>query len=137
LLKQIESAEGLGRRLRDANLVHQEMPFFWRIDERKCLEGIIDVALYEAGTKKWFIFDWKTNRLEPDEIEKLRVYYRPQIAAYWNAVVEMTKRPVSAGIYSTSTGQLLVYYENELAAEWKRLKNLLANDLTAEIAYSR
>jgi hypothetical protein len=49
----------------------------------------------------------------------------------------MTKRPVSAGIYSTSTGQLLVYYENELAAEWKRLKNLLANDLTAEIAYSR
>jgi ATP-dependent exoDNAse (exonuclease V) beta subunit len=137
LLKQIESAEGLGRRLRDANLVRQEMPFFWRIDERKCLEGIIDVALYEAGTKKWFIFDWKTNRLEPDEIKKLRVYYRPQIAAYWKAVVEMTKRPVSAGIYSTSTGQLLVYYENELAAEWKRLKNLLANDLTAEIAYSR
>jgi len=137
LLKQIESAEGLGRPLRDANLVRQEMPFFWRIDERKCLEGIIDVALFEADEKKWFVVDWKTNRLEPDQTDKLRISYRPQIAAYWKVVVEMTKQPVSAGIYSTSTGQLLVYSENELAAEWERLKNLSANDLTAEIADSR
>src|SRR6266487_1732497 len=136
LLKQIESAEGLGRPLRDANLVRQEMPFFWRIDERKCLEGIIDVALFEADEKKWFVVDWKTNRLEPDQTDKLRISYRPQIAAYWKVVVEMTKQPVSAGIYSNSTGQLLVYSENELAAEWERLKNLSANDLTAEIADS-
>src|SRR6266576_2546631 len=136
LLKQIESAEGLGRPLRDANLVRQEMPFFWRIDERKCLEGIIDVALFEADEKKWFVVDWKTNRLEPDQTDKLRISYRPQIAAYWKVVVEMTKQPVSAGIYSTSTGQLLVYSENELAAEWERLKNLPANDLAGEIADS-
>jgi ATP-dependent exoDNAse (exonuclease V) beta subunit len=123
--------------LRDANLVRQEMPFFWRIDERKCLEGIIDVALFEADEKKWFVVDWKTNRLEPDQTDKLRISYRPQIAAYWKVLVEMTKQPVSAGIYSTSTGQLLVYSENELAAEWERLKNLSANDLTAEIADSR
>jgi ATP-dependent exoDNAse (exonuclease V) beta subunit len=137
LLKQIESAEGLGRRLRDANLVRQEMPFFWRIDERKCLEGIIDVALFEADAKKWFVVDWKTNRLEPDQTDKLRISYRPQIAAYWKVVAEMTKQPVSAGIYSTSTGQLLVYSENELAAEWERLKTLPANDLADKIADSR
>jgi hypothetical protein len=81
--------------------------------------------------------DWKTNRLEPDQTDKLRVSYRPQIAAYWKVVAEMTKRPVSAGIYSTSTGQLLVYSENELATEWERLKNLPANDLAGEIADSR
>jgi ATP-dependent exoDNAse (exonuclease V) beta subunit len=137
LLKQIEAAEGLGRSLRGANLIRQEMPFFWRMDERKCLEGIIDLALFEADAKKWFILDWKTNRLEPNQIDKLRVSYRPQIAAYWKAVAEMTKRPVSVGIYSTSTGQLLVYKENELAAEWERLKNLSANDLVDEIGDSR
>jgi ATP-dependent exoDNAse (exonuclease V) beta subunit len=137
LLKQIEAVEGLGRPLRDANLVRQEMPFFWRIDERKCLEGIIDLALFEADAKKWFLLDWKTNRLQPDQMDKLRVSYRPQIAAYWKAVAEMTMRPVSVGIYSTSIGQLLVYSENELAAEWERLKNLSANDLADEIGDSR
>ena len=137
LQKQIELAEGLGRHLRDANLVCQEMPFFWRMNDRKSLEGIIDLAFLEADTEKWFILDWKTNRLEPDQTDKLRVSYRPQIAAYWKVVVEMTKRPVSAGIYSTSTGQLLVYSENELVTEWKRLKNLPANDLAGEIADSR
>ena len=47
---------------------------------------------------------------------------------------EMTKLPVSAGIYSTSTGQLLIYSENELAAEWERVKNLHVNDLANGIA---
>ena len=137
LQKQIELADGLGRHLRDANLVRQEMPFFWRMDDLKSLEGIIDLAFLEADTEKWFILDWKTNRLEPDQTDKLRVSYRPQIAAYWKVVAEMTERPVSAGIYSTSTGQLLVYSENELATEWERLKNLPANDLAGEIADSR
>jgi ATP-dependent exoDNAse (exonuclease V) beta subunit len=136
LLKQIELAEGLGRPLRDVDLVRQEMPFFWRIDERKCLEGIIDLALFQADARKCFILDWKTNRLEPGQVDKLRIYYRPQIAAYWKAVAEMTKRPVRAGIYSTSTGQLLVYRENELAAEWERLKNLPGDDLVGEITDS-
>jgi ATP-dependent exoDNAse (exonuclease V) beta subunit len=137
LQTQMELTEGLGRHLRDANLVRQEMPFFWRINEHKCLEGIIDLALFEADAKKWFILDWKTNRLEPAQTDKLRLSYRAQIAAYWKAVAEMTKLPVSAGIYSTSTGQLLIYSENELADEWERVKNLPVNDLANEIADSR
>jgi ATP-dependent helicase/nuclease subunit A len=106
-----------------------EMPFFWRMDDQKCLEGLIDVALFQPDEKKWFILDWKTNRVERDELEGLRVEYRPQIAAYWKAVMEMTKRPVSAGIYSTATGELIVYSENQLAEEWERLRNLRLDDL--------
>jgi ATP-dependent helicase/nuclease subunit A len=136
LQRHIDLTEGLGRHLRDANLIHQEMPFFWRIDNRECVEGIIDLALFETDAKKWFILDWKTNRVNPDQIDKLRLSYRPQIAAYWKAVAEMTKLPVSAGIYSTSTGQLLVYSEDELGAEWERLKNLPSDDLGNEIAGS-
>src|SRR4029434_6195853 len=62
--------------------VFAEMPFFWRMDEQKWLEGLIDVALFQADEKKWFVLDWKTNRIERHQIDKLRVAYRPQIAAY-------------------------------------------------------
>jgi ATP-dependent helicase/nuclease subunit A len=120
-----------------AGHIFAEMPFFWRMDEQKCLEGLIDVALFHPDEKKWFVMDWKTNRIERDELESLRVEYRPQIAAYWKAVTKMSKRPVSAGIYSTATGELIVYSENELAQEWKRLSNLPADDLRSEIADSR
>jgi len=124
LQKQIESATELGRRLRNASFVRQEMPFFWRVKDRTCLEGIIDLALFQADEKKWFILDWKTDRIEPHELEKLCTSYRPQISAYWKAVSEMTRLPVGAGIYSTSTGQFILYDRDELAAEWDRLKNL-------------
>jgi ATP-dependent exoDNAse (exonuclease V) beta subunit len=109
--------------------IFTEMPFFWRTDAEKCLEGLIDLALFRSDEKNWFILDWKTNRIERSELESLRVEYRPQIAAYWKAVEEMTKRPVSAGIYSTATGELIVYGENELSKEWERLRNLPLDDL--------
>ena len=120
-----------------AGNIFAETPFFWRMDEQKCLEGLIDVALFQPDEKKWFVLDWKTNRIKRDELERLRVEYRPQIAAYWKAVTEMTKRPVNAGIYSTATGELIAYNENELAEEWERLRNLPLDDLGSEIADSR
>jgi ATP-dependent exoDNAse (exonuclease V) beta subunit len=106
-----------------AAILHVEMPFFWQMDEAMCLEGIIDLALFQPAKKKWFILDWKTNRVDRDELDKLRVSYRPQIAAYWKAVAEMTKQPVGAAIYSTATGQFVVYDRDELAREWERLRN--------------
>jgi ATP-dependent exoDNAse (exonuclease V) beta subunit len=132
LQKHIESVDGLARHLRDANLIRQEMPFFWRIDDNKCLEGMIDLALFQADEKRWLILDWKTNRLERDKIDKLHVCYRPQIAAYWKAIAQMTKQPVRAAIYSTSTGQLLMYDEKELADEWRRLCRSLLGDIARE-----
>lgn len=106
-----------------AGNVFVEMPFFWRMNANQCLEGIIDLALFRPGEKEWFILDWKTNRIDCDEIDKLRANYRPQIAAYWKAVAEMTKQPVGGGIFSTAIGQLIIYDETELANEWERLRN--------------
>jgi ATP-dependent exoDNAse (exonuclease V) beta subunit len=120
----------------EPTLVHAEMPFFWKMDEERCLEGIVDLALFDRKTRRWLIVDWKTNEIEPDEVGKLRDHYRTQIAAYWKSIAEMTPNGsrVDAGIYSTPTGQLIVYECDELAAEWKRLKNLAANDLAGEIS---
>jgi ATP-dependent exoDNAse (exonuclease V) beta subunit len=111
-----------------------EMPFFWRMDERTCLEGIIDLALFQPAEKEWFILDWKTNRIDPDKIDKLRASYRPQIAAYWKAVAEITQQEVCAAIYSTATGRFTVYSPDELAREWHRLRDLSRDGLAAEIS---
>src|SRR5947209_1805612 len=67
-----------------AGNIFAEMPFFWRMDEQKCLEGIVDLAVWRPAETKWFILDWKTNWIEREELDQLRAYYRTQIACYWN-----------------------------------------------------
>jgi ATP-dependent exoDNAse (exonuclease V) beta subunit len=104
-------------------VAYQEMPFFWRMDERKCLEGIIDLAFFNQKANAVFILDWKTNRIPADKIDVLRELYRPQMAAYWQAVLELTNARVSAAVYSTATGQLVIYGDDELSEEWRRLSS--------------
>ena len=105
-------------------IAHPEMQFFWRMNKRACLEGVIDLALIDRTAGKCLILDWKTNRVTPNELNDLRERYRPQLAAYWKAVGEMTSLPVDAALYSTATGVLLRYETDELTREWERLRAL-------------
>jgi len=114
------------------DIIHREMPILWRIDETRCLEGIVDLALFQAGVKKVFILDWKTNRIAPDKIDSLRMRYRPQMAAYWKAIQDMTNHSTKAAIYSTAIGRLIVYDPDELAKEWERLQQLPANEFATQ-----
>lgn len=137
LREQIAQVSDFPARFSDgAAILHVEMPFFWRMADATCLEGIIDLALFQPGEKKWFILDWKTNRIEQDELDKLRASYRPQVAAYWKAVAALTGQTVGAAIYSTVTGQFIIYNRDELAPEWERLRNLPLNQFNGEIAHS-
>src|SRR5438132_14096191 len=100
------------------------MPFFCRINGPsgtggKSLEGIVDLALFRE--KEIFILDWKTNRIAAEKIDILRDLYRPQMAAYWQAISNLTNARVTAAIYSTATGQLVIYNADELTSEWARL----------------
>ncbi|HEY7001898.1 MAG TPA: UvrD-helicase domain-containing protein [Candidatus Udaeobacter sp.] len=129
LQKQIESSDEMARYLRAASLVRTEMPFFWKINGPhrnggKCLEGIVDLALFSQKTNEILILDWKTNRITADKIETLRELYRAQLAAYWQAISSLTSALVSAAIYSTATGEFVVYERDELTREWERLCNL-------------
>jgi ATP-dependent exoDNAse (exonuclease V) beta subunit len=115
------------------DIVHKEMPILWRIDETRCLEGIVDLALFQGDAKKVFILDWKTNRIAPDKIDSLRARYRPQMAAYWKAIHDMTNRSTMAAIYSTFTGRLIVYDQDELTKEWERLRQLSPNEFKTKL----
>ena len=139
LQKQIESSDGLASHLCGASLVRTEMPFFWKINGPsrnggKCLEGIVDLALFNQKADEVFILDWKTNRIAADKIEILKEFYRPQMAAYWQAISSITNSLVSAAIYSTATGEFLVYDRDQLTREWERLRDLPQDGLVAEIS---
>jgi hypothetical protein len=54
----------------------------------------------------------------------LQERYKPQIAAYWKAVGEITGYAVEAGIFATATGEFMPYPAGELATEWERLRAL-------------
>jgi ATP-dependent exoDNAse (exonuclease V) beta subunit len=122
------------RRRIAATIVHPEMPFFFHLGEAS-LEGIVDLALFNGD--KALILDWKTNRIPPDKTDNLRALYRPQIAAYWKAVIEMTGCTVAAGIYSTSTGQFIEYDFDELANEWERIVSLATEQLLPSARFTR
>jgi hypothetical protein len=62
-----------------------------------------------------------------------RARYRPQLAAYWKAVAQITAIDVQAGLFSTALGRLLIYSADELEAEWCRLEQLPPAQLQDEI----
>jgi len=96
------------------------------------VEGFIDALMIDDSAGRALVVDWKTNRIQKSE--ELRKRYRPQIAAYWKAVSEITKYEVEAGIFSTATGEFLPYSTNELETEWERMRGLPPERLTDEIA---
>ena len=102
-------------------VAHAELPFLWAMNDRECLEGIIDLAVFDPAAESWLIVDWKTNRTSEGDLPKLGAHYLPQLSAYWQAVGAMLGAPVSAGLYSTVTGRWLPYQTAALAAEWGRL----------------
>ena len=133
-LQSLKNRQDLSELLnRPGLLVHPEMPFMWRMDASRCLEGNIDLALIDRTAWRWQILDWKTNRIAADKLDELRAQYRPQLAAYWKAVTQMTGMPVEAGIYSTAAGRFAFYEAAELGEEWERLRKLGFTDLNAEI----
>lgn len=114
-------------------VAHPEMPFCWNVDAAACLEGIIDLALFDRGEGKWLIIDWKTNRIRANETARLRDRYRAQLAAYSKAVTSITKLPVEAGLFATATGSYLPYTAAELESEWRRLRNLPPEEFSGEM----
>jgi ATP-dependent exoDNAse (exonuclease V) beta subunit len=105
-------------------LFHAEFPFSWRRNERSVLEGLIDSIMINRIFGQCLLLDWKTNDVSPSDIEIFRESYRPQLAAYWKAVTEITDLEVEAGLFSTALGRLLLYSAEELQMEWRRLEQL-------------
>ena len=139
LLAQLSGADNFQSAFSENDFSHSEMPFFWRVDNSRCIEGVIDLAFFQrsnasaARTGKCLILDWKTDRVPPDNTETLHARYLAQLAAYWKAVSEIAKLDVEAAIYSTAAGALVRYKTDELAHEWSRLEKLPPDQFDVEV----
>jgi ATP-dependent exoDNAse (exonuclease V) beta subunit len=123
LRAQLTNGSELARLLTAPGMIaHAELPFLWAMNERECLEGIIDLAVFDSAAGSWLILDWKTNRVTPDTLPALHTHYLPQLSAYWQATGAMLGAPAAAGIYSTATGLWLPYESAELATTWEKLR---------------
>jgi len=112
---------------------HGEFPFSWRRNDRCVLEGLIDSLMIDRKAGRCLLLDWKTNSVSLGETESFRLRYRPQLAAYWKAVSEITHFDVEAGLFSTALGRLLLYTADELQEEWNRLEQLRPAKLDEEM----
>jgi ATP-dependent helicase/nuclease subunit A len=117
----------------DETLFHAEFPFSWRRNDRSVLEGLIDSIMINRKAGRCLLLDWKTNDVSSSDAEIFRARYRPQLAAYWKAVGEITCLEVEAGLFSTALGRLLLYSAVELQTEWHRLEQLPPAQLEDEI----
>ena len=117
----------------DETLFHAEFPFSWRRNNRSVLEGLIDLVMIDRKAHRCLLLDWKTNNVSPSDVEIFRETYRPQLAAYWKAVTEITGLEVEAGLFSIALGRLLLYSAEELQMEWRRLEQLPPSQLENEI----
>lgn len=117
----------------DETLFHAEFPFSWCRNNRSVLEGLIDSVMIDRKAGECLLLDWKTNDVSPGDVETLRESYRPQLAAYWKAVTEITGLNAQAGLFSTALGHALLYSTEELQMEWRRLEQLPPAQLENEI----
>jgi ATP-dependent helicase/nuclease subunit A len=117
----------------DETLFHAEFPFSWRRDDCNVLEGLIDLLMINCKAGRCLLLDWKTNNVSSSDAEIFRARHRPQLAAYWKAVGEITRLEVEVGLFSTALGRLLPYSAEELQVEWDRLEQLPPAQLEDEI----
>jgi ATP-dependent helicase/nuclease subunit A len=117
----------------DETQFHHEFPFSWRRNVRSVLEGLIDSLMIDREAGRCLLLDWKTNAVSLGEAEAFRGRYRPQLAAYWKAVGEITGLKVEAGLFSTALGRVLLYLTDELQAEWNRLEQLPPAQIDKEV----
>ena len=123
LRDQLTSDSGIARILRKPGVIaHAEMPFLWAMNDRECLEGIIDLAVFDPADGTWLILDWKTNRPPEPGQPTLPEHYLPQLSAYWRALSKMLGGPVGAGLYATATAEWLPYDAAALAGSWSSLE---------------
>jgi ATP-dependent exoDNAse (exonuclease V) beta subunit len=82
-------------------IVHRELPFL-APETGRCVEGVIDLAVYSPADGRWHVIDWKTNRATSGELVEI---YRGQIEAYVDAVRKLLGATVEGGLYLTATGE--------------------------------
>jgi ATP-dependent exoDNAse (exonuclease V) beta subunit len=85
-------------------LVQVEWPFLAPDAGGRCLEGVMDLAVWADSESAWHVIDWKTNRVGAGGADGVVEIYRGQIHAYVQALRGMLSAEVRGSLYLTQTG---------------------------------
>jgi len=102
LLRDSKLADWLGR---PGRLIQVELPFLWREPGGRCVEGIMDLAVFAADESVWHVIDWKTNFIGQQGGKGVVEIYREQIRAYVKALRELLSVEVRGSLYLTQSGE--------------------------------
>ncbi len=92
----------------ESAIVHTEAPLLCALGEDRCREGLIDLFAVRDDAP-WLVIDWKTDRIDPGNLELLGERYGRQIEAYRESVRAITgfEGEIEAWLYSTVCGEML------------------------------
>jgi ATP-dependent exoDNAse (exonuclease V) beta subunit len=79
---------------RRASRLHRELPIILKLDSKRVLEGVIDLAFETEG--RWHIVDFKTDA----DIAANRAHYERQLHWYSLALSRLNNAPVKAHLLS-------------------------------------
>ncbi len=87
-------AHPLLARARSSMRLHREFPIVLKLEDRKVLEGIIDLAFIEKGV--WQIVDFKTDA----DLGTNQTHYKRQLHWYAKAIATLNNAPTQAHLLS-------------------------------------
>jgi len=79
LLNQFKASD-LFREMAAAQSLRNEMPFAFTLDDR-LVHGVVD-ALYQSAKGQWVVVDFKTDRIEIEDVDKRTEEYLVQLGLY-------------------------------------------------------
>ena len=80
-------------RAQAAERIYRELPVFYRFDDGRALEGVVDLAFLEDGV--WNIIDFKTDA----DLASRRAHYRSQLQWYALALSRLTGQPARCTVF--------------------------------------
>ncbi|MFZ5807516.1 MAG: UvrD-helicase domain-containing protein [Verrucomicrobiota bacterium] len=86
-------------------IFHAEMPFLHPVDTAQCIEGVIDLAIFDPQHSSWLVIDWKTDVVDVDERNFFKEKYAPQLQAYSQALHTLSHSSTQTTLYSTYLGE--------------------------------
>ncbi|EJY56345.1 UvrD/REP helicase [Alicyclobacillus hesperidum URH17-3-68] len=121
----------LGLRMRQADCVYREQPFFHRIDVHighehtvpVVAQGVIDCLFEEA--ERWIVIDYKTDRMQSEEdLERLVQEYQAQVATYVAALSPLAReKSIEAYLYFVAAGRAMTVQPMVLSSVFERLQS--------------
>jgi ATP-dependent exoDNAse (exonuclease V) beta subunit len=91
---QAALAHPIIQRAQSAERMHRELPIILKLEDRKVLEGIIDLAFFDQGA--WQIVDFKTDA----DLAKNQTHYKRQLHWYALAMSRLNNSAVHAHLLS-------------------------------------